>query len=172
VQLTGIWAGTMGHTQFIPTSYQSFAVDFTGDGRRDVWSEDPFDALASTARFLARNGWCSGLKWRAEFGTGGPQGRTIQPQREGVKFTVTHNFDVLKTYNNFDFYAIGVGHLADRISCAGPLQGSFPPDPNGLTKEDRLAVQRGSAARGYDVGTIDGVIGAKTEVAIRDFQQR
>ena len=47
--LKGSWAGAMGHTQFIPTSYQSFAVDFTGDGRRDIWSDDPTDALASTA---------------------------------------------------------------------------------------------------------------------------
>ena len=45
--LKGSWAGAMGHTQFIPTSYLSFAVDFTGDGRRDIWSSDPSDALAS-----------------------------------------------------------------------------------------------------------------------------
>ncbi len=171
-QLTGSWAGAMGHTQFIPTSYQSFAVDFTGDGRRDIWGEDPADALASTASYLARNGWRSGLKWGAESGTGGPSGREIQPQRGGVRFTVTRNFDVLKTYNNSDLYAIGVGHLADRIAGSGPLQGSFPRDANGLSKEDRLAIQRGLTARGYDVGTIDGVIGTLTETAIRDFQQR
>ena len=171
-QLNGSWAGAMGHTQFIPTSYQSFAVDFTGDGRRDIWSDDPRDALASTASYLARNGWRSGLQWGAEAGTGGPPGRTIQPQRGGVKFTVTRNFNVLKTYNDSDFYAIGVGHLADRIGGAGPLKGQFPPDANGLTKDDRIAIQRGLKARGYDVGTIDGVIGNKTEIAISDFQRR
>ncbi|MBV1903216.1 MAG: lytic murein transglycosylase [Marinosulfonomonas sp.] len=171
-QLTGSWAGAMGHTQFIPTSYQSFAVDFTGDGRRDIWSNDPTDALASTANYLAQNGWRSGLKWGAEAGTGGPSGRTIQPQSGGVRFTVTRNFNVIKTYNNSDFYAIAVGHLADRIGGAGPLQGRFPPDANGLTKNDRIAIQRGLAARGYDVGTIDGVMGTKTETAISDFQRR
>ena len=170
--LTGSWAGAMGHTQFIPTSYQSFAVDFNGDGRRDIWGEDPTDALASTASYLARNGWRSGLKWGAETGTGGPDGRNIQPQTGGVKFTVTRNFGVLKTYNNSDLYALGVGHLADRISGAGPLQGGFPPDANGLNKQDRLAIQRGLAALGYDIGTIDGVVGAKTELAIRDFEKR
>ncbi|MEO9823954.1 MAG: lytic murein transglycosylase [Paracoccaceae bacterium] len=170
--LNGSWAGAMGHTQFIPTSYQSFAVDFTGDGRRDIWNDDPSDALASTASYLARNGWRSGLRWGAEAGTNSPQGRTIQPQSGGVRFTVTRNFDVIKTYNNSDFYAIGVGHLADRIGGAGPLKGTFPPDANGLTKEDRIALQSGLKARGYDVGTIDGVIGSKTEVAIRDFQRR
>jgi membrane-bound lytic murein transglycosylase B len=55
---------------------------------------------------------------------------------------------------------------------AGPLQGSFPPDANGLTRTDRLSLQPNLAARGYDIGTIDGVFGAKTEAAIRDFQQR
>ena len=63
------------------------------------------------------------------------------------------------------------GHLADRIGGAGPLRGSFPPDANGLTKADRIAVQRGLAARGYDIGTIDGVIGTKSEIALRDFQR-
>jgi len=115
-QLTGSWAGAMGHTQFIPTSYQAFAVDFTGDGRRDIWGDNPADALASTASYLDRNGWRDGLKWGAEAGTGGPDGRNIQPQAGGVRFTVTRNFNVLKTYNNSDLYALGVGHLADRIA--------------------------------------------------------
>ncbi|MDA8587235.1 lytic murein transglycosylase [Rhodobacteraceae bacterium] len=171
-QFTGSWAGAMGHTQFIPTSYQASAVDFTGDGRRDIWSDDPTDALASTASYLARNGWRSGLKWGAEVGTNGPSGRTIQPQSGGIRFTVTRNFNVIKTYNNSDFYAIGVGHLADRIGGAGPLQGKFPRDANGLNKDDRIAIQRGLAARGYDIGTIDGVIGTKTTAAISDFQRR
>ena len=171
-RLTGSWAGAMGHTQFIPTSYQSFAVDFTGDGRRDIWGDDPADALASTASYLARNGWRTGLRWGAEAGTGGPSGRRIQPQSGGVSFTVTRNFDVLKTYNNSDLYALGVGHLADRIGGAGPLRGSFPPDANGLSRDDRLAIQRALAQRGYDIGTIDGVVGAKTQAAISDFQRR
>jgi membrane-bound lytic murein transglycosylase B len=47
----------MGHTQFIPTSYEAYAVDFTGDGKRDVWASDPADALASTANYLSRFGW-------------------------------------------------------------------------------------------------------------------
>ncbi|MCF2904689.1 lytic murein transglycosylase [Octadecabacter sp. CECT 8868] len=171
-QLTGSWAGAMGHTQFIPTSYQSFAVDFNDDGRRDIWSDDPADALASTASYLSRNGWRSGVPWGAEAGTSNLSGNTIQPQAGGVRFTVTRNFNVLKTYNNSDLYALGVGHLSDRLGGAGPLQGSFPPDANGLTAADRIALQTRLTARGYDIGTIDGVIGARTEAAISDFQQR
>ena len=59
-RMVGSWAGAMGHTQFIPTSFEAYAVDFTGDGRRDVWAEDPADALASTANYLARFGWRKG----------------------------------------------------------------------------------------------------------------
>ncbi|MEM1343764.1 MAG: lytic murein transglycosylase [Pseudomonadota bacterium] len=59
-RMLGSWAGAMGHTQFIPTSYEAYAVDFTGDGRRDIWSPDPTDALASTANYLKSFGWQAG----------------------------------------------------------------------------------------------------------------
>ena len=65
-QMTGSWAGAMGHTQFIPTSYLAYAQDFRGDGRRDIWSDDPTDALASTAAYLARFGWTKGQPWGVE----------------------------------------------------------------------------------------------------------
>lgn len=65
-KMTGSWAGAMGHTQFIPTSYLAFAVDFTGDGKRDIWSDNPADALASTAAYLAKSGWQSGRPWGVE----------------------------------------------------------------------------------------------------------
>nr|WP_232897386.1 lytic murein transglycosylase [Pontibaca salina] len=64
--MTGSWAGAMGHTQFMPTSYLEYAVDFTGNGRRDIWSDDPSDALASTAAYLARFGWKKGQPWGVE----------------------------------------------------------------------------------------------------------
>lgn len=64
--MTGSWAGAMGHTQFIPTSYLAYAVDFTGDGKRDIWSRDPSDALASTAAYLKRFGWRKGQPWGVE----------------------------------------------------------------------------------------------------------
>ena len=77
--MTGSWAGAMGHTQFIPTSYLAYAVDFRGDGRRDIWSDDPTDALASTAAYLARSGWRRGQPWGVEVrlpaNFSGPTGR-------------------------------------------------------------------------------------------------
>ncbi|HEY6631914.1 MAG TPA: lytic murein transglycosylase [Rhizobiaceae bacterium] len=63
--LTGSWAGAMGHTQFIPTSYQAYAVDFDGNGRRDIWNSIP-DALATAANLLRKNGWQAGKTWGYE----------------------------------------------------------------------------------------------------------
>ncbi len=59
---TGSWAAAMGHTQFIPTSYLSYAVDWTGDGVKDIWGSRE-DALASTANYLAKAGWKSDRPW-------------------------------------------------------------------------------------------------------------
>ena len=63
--LTGSWAGAMGHTQFIPTSYKAYAVDMDGNGRRDIWNSVP-DALATAANLLAKNGWQTGKTWGYE----------------------------------------------------------------------------------------------------------
>lgn len=64
--MLGSWAGAMGHTQFMPTSYLEHAVDFTGDGKRDIWGSDPTDALASTAAYLKAFGWTQGQPWGVE----------------------------------------------------------------------------------------------------------
>ncbi|MCB1958272.1 MAG: lytic murein transglycosylase [Rhodocyclaceae bacterium] len=64
-KLKGSWAGAFGHTQFMPSTYLRLAVDFDGDGRRDLVDSIP-DALASTANFLARAGWQAGLPWGFE----------------------------------------------------------------------------------------------------------
>jgi membrane-bound lytic murein transglycosylase B len=59
---TGSWAAAMGHTQFIPSSYISYAVDWNGDGKKDIWNAKE-DALASTANYLAKAGWKSDRPW-------------------------------------------------------------------------------------------------------------
>lgn len=63
---TGSWAGASGHTQFMPSSWENFAVDFDGDGKRDLWGDDPADALASTANYLRQWGWTTGMPWGLE----------------------------------------------------------------------------------------------------------
>jgi lytic murein transglycosylase len=197
--MVGSWAGAMGHTQFIPTSYLEFAVDFTGDGRRDIWSDDPSDALASTAAYLQRSGWTRGLPWGMEvtlpagFSAGllgrGKGKSAAEWQALGVRaagggtlaggsiidgggpyFLLTQNFATILRYNNAQNYAIGVGHLSDRILGRGPVQASFGPDATGMTKADRQELQRLLTARGFDTGGSDGVIGAKSKAAISAFQ--
>ncbi len=201
--MTGSWAGAMGHTQFIPTSYLAFAVDFTGDGRRDIWSEDPTDALASTAAYLSKSGWTHGLPWGMEvtlpggFDTGllgrGKGRSAAEWQGLGVRsadgralaggsiiaggngggapyFLLTQNFAVILRYNNAQNYAIGVGHLSDRLMGRGAVQASFGPDASGMTKADRQELQRLLTAKGFDTGGSDGVMGARTKAAISAYQ--
>jgi membrane-bound lytic murein transglycosylase B len=198
--MTGSWAGAMGHTQFIPTSYLAYAVDFTGDGRRDIWSEDPSDALASTAAYLNRSGWTRGLPWGGEvslpvgFNTGllgrGKGKSAAEWQALGVTaagggavpgggsiisgggpaFLLTQNFNVILRYNNAENYAIGVGHLSDRLLGRGAIRASFGPDATGMTIADRQELQRRLTAAGFDTEGSDGVIGAKTKAAISAYQ--
>jgi membrane-bound lytic murein transglycosylase B len=65
-QLRGSWAGAMGHTQFMPSSYERLAVNFDGKGGANIWDDDPTDALASTAAYLANSGWKKGESWGQE----------------------------------------------------------------------------------------------------------
>ena len=60
--MTGSWAGAMGQPQFMPSSYLKYAVDFDGDGRRDIWRSRP-DAFASIGNYLKEHGWKTGARW-------------------------------------------------------------------------------------------------------------
>ncbi len=61
-QMIGSWAGAMGQIQFMPSSFQSFAVDHDGDGKRDIWNSSP-DVFASAANYLSKNGWQKDEIW-------------------------------------------------------------------------------------------------------------
>lgn len=63
--MMGSWAGAMGHTQFMPSSFMRFAVDYNGDGRKDIWNSVP-DALGSTANYLKSHDWRPGETWGYE----------------------------------------------------------------------------------------------------------
>lgn len=65
-RMTGSWAGAMGHTQFMPSSFNKHAVDQDGNGKRDIWGDDPTDALASTAAYLKNFGWKKDQPWGVE----------------------------------------------------------------------------------------------------------
>lgn len=198
----GSWAGAMGHTQFIPTSYLAYAVDFDGDGRRDIWSSDPGDALASTAAYLRRFGWISGQPWGVEvrlpaslnstagrrmpsdwarLGVVGVDGKPVRDYgsatlllpagRQGAAFLVFKNFSVIKRYNNSDAYALGVGHLSDRIKGGPPIQGRWPRGYEPLSFSEKKEMQRLLKRRGYALEKIDGLIGPNTRKAIAAFQR-
>jgi membrane-bound lytic murein transglycosylase B len=195
--MKGSWAGAMGHTQFIPTSFEAYAVDFTGDGRRDIWGDDPSDALASTAAYLAGHGWRRGEPWGVQViapeGLGGtrsagdwaaagvrdvngnpppdhgPAALIRSAGAGGPAFLTYRNFDVIKRYNNADTYAIGVGHLSDRLRGLPPLRGIFSNE-RPLTLPERVELQQRLTAQGFDTGGTDGSVGPRTIQAIRDFQ--
>ncbi|KDB53453.1 hypothetical protein X805_09080 [Sphaerotilus natans subsp. natans DSM 6575] len=201
-RLRGSWAGAFGHTQFMPTTYERLAVDFDGDGRRDLIDSVP-DALASTANFLARAGWKDGLPWGFEvrlpegFSTEG-QGRKLrQPMArwrdlglrradgaplpeldapaglmtpagpQGPAFLVTKNFDAIYSYNAAESYGLAIAHLADRLRGAGPFVTPWPTDDAGLSRAERRELQQLLAARGHDIGAIDGLLGERSRAAIR-----
>ncbi len=137
--MTGSWAGAMGHTQFMPTSYLAHAVDFTGDGRRDIWSDDPADALASTAAYLARSGWVTGRLWGAEVTL--PAGFDIGLTGDGMQKTAA------------DWAALGVraadgGNLPDD----GPSSILLPAGAQGaafIIYPNFRAIERYNAADAY-----------------------
>ncbi|WP_375606751.1 MULTISPECIES: lytic murein transglycosylase [unclassified Bartonella] len=99
-QLTGSWAGALGHTQFIPSSYLAYAVDINQDGRRDIWNFVP-DALATAANLLHKNGWQPNLIWGVEVKV--PQGKKLpegwysfeQWKKLGVKYANGHPLPTL-----------------------------------------------------------------------------
>jgi lytic murein transglycosylase len=86
-RLVGSWAGAFGHTQFMPSTFERLAVDFDGDGRRDLM-DSTADALASTANFLQKAGWQNGQTWGYEvklpagFNTSGEGRRSKRPLSE------------------------------------------------------------------------------------------
>ncbi|UWQ15934.1 lytic murein transglycosylase [Aliiroseovarius sp. M344] len=95
-RLKGSYAGAMGHTQFMPSSFLRYAVDFNNDGRRDIWADDPTDALASTAAYLRAKGWQKDQPWAYEVRL--PQGFDLartgrvyaQRQKDWAQLGVTH----------------------------------------------------------------------------------
>jgi membrane-bound lytic murein transglycosylase B len=90
----------------------------------------------------------------------------------GPAFVVYENFFVIKLYNNATSYAMGVGHLGDRIAGGGPIVQTWPRGERELSRTEKIELQERLIARGHDTGTTDGVIGPNTIAAIRAYQQR
>ena len=207
--MKGSWAGAMGHTQFMPSSFLAHAVDRNADGRTDLWNSVP-DALASAANYLRHLGWNFGFTWGrevllpkgfdinlvsvsasarehnlplhrwAELGITRANGGALPsadinaslvvPEgAEGAAFLVYENYNVILSWNRSVFYAIAVGHLADRIVGAGPL--SAPPRADEpLTRQEAIDLQLRLIELGHLSGEADGILGSKTRRAVKAFQ--
>jgi membrane-bound lytic murein transglycosylase B len=100
-----------------------------------------------------------------------PTAVIVPAGHRGPAFAVYSNFDVILRWNLSDFYAIAVGHLADRISGAGPLQQPPPPDAPRLSKQQVERMQIALNTRGFNAGEADGVLGRGTRAALRRYQQ-
>jgi membrane-bound lytic murein transglycosylase B len=187
-RMVSSWAGAMGQTQFMPSNVRDYAIDFSGDGRADIWTNVP-DVLASTANYLGKEHWKRGLPWGFEVIV--PKGFDYRLSRatfaqwenlgvhraddkafpregngilffpsgaEGPAFIATDNYPVLKEYNNSDAYVIAVGHLADRINGGPPITTKWPADDRPISRDARIALQKKLSALGYKVNEFEGHI--------------
>lgn len=170
-EFLGSWAGAMGHTQFIPTSYMAYAVDFDGDGKSDIWHSVP-DALATAAQLLKKNGWRSGQAWGYEVTGNNNHGGELKALQgdQGPQFMMQKNFFVVKSYNNADKYALAVLLLSDRIAGKpAPVKDwKRPYTPLNMTEKEEL--QRLLTAQGFYSGVVDGLVGGESREAIKRFQ--
>lgn len=148
--MMGSWAGAMGQSQFMPTSFIQFAVDFNGDGKRDIWNTRE-DVFGSAANYLSRSGWRGDQTWgrqvrlpagfdrsltglevskpiaewqklgvRRADGTDLPianmSASVVLPGTpDGPAFLVYNNFRTILKWNRSTYFAMAVGHLADRM---------------------------------------------------------
>jgi lytic murein transglycosylase len=89
----------------------------------------------------------------------------------GPAFLVLRNFDALFAYNAAESYALAIAHLSDRLRGRGPFTTPWPTDDPGLSRAERREVQALLRARGFDIGEVDGIIGANTRRALQEVQR-
>jgi lytic murein transglycosylase len=198
--MSGSWAGAMGQVQFLPSTFLAHAVDFDGDGHRDIWRSDA-DALASIAAYLKDLGWNPAVSWGYEVrlpegfdlnryagdlsdftarGVRRTDGRDLPGSGRaslflpgglgGPVFLLTDNLEVIRGYNTSDSYALAVGHLADRLDGGAPLAAPWPTGAPRLDAAGIKALQTGLAAKGFYQGDTDGRAGPKLREAVRRYQ--
>jgi lytic murein transglycosylase len=201
-KMVSSWAGAMGQTQFMPSNFVAYAIDFSGDGKPDIWTNVP-DVLGSTGNYLHKGHWIYGLPWgfevtlpqgfdtmisRGSFaewrarGLRRADGKSFPPSGNGIlffpagirgpAFIVTENYAVLKEYNNSDAYAIAVGHLADRLAGGGPIRAAWPSDDRPLSRDLRIALQKKLASLGYKVTDFEGHVDFDLRDNIRAEQKK
>jgi lytic murein transglycosylase len=203
-EMIGSWAGELGQTQMMPSEYMAHAVDYDGDGRRNL-IRSASDVIGSTGKYLVYLGWKRGEPWLQEvrvpqnlpwkeadlsvqhprskwaawgvtFASGKPLPNDNMPAsivlpvgRFGPAFLAYDNFQAYLKWNNSLNYSLTAAYYATRLDGAPAMTKSSGAIPK-ITFEEQREVQQLLERRGYDVGRVDGVLGLKTRVAIRDAQ--
>lgn len=206
-RMEGSWAGAMGHVQFMPSAFLRYAVDYDGDGKRDLWNSVP-DAMASAGNFLQTLGWERGERWGREVklpkefdylraginnrkplaswhelgvrqADGSPLPNAdmkaallVPAGHQGPAFLVYNNFNTIMRWNRSEFYALAVGHLANRIAGAGKLLQPPPTEAPTLHRDQVIRLQEQLQASGIELTAADGIFGPATRRALAQFQQQ
>jgi lytic murein transglycosylase len=209
-EMIGSWAGELGQTQFLASHYLKHAVDYDGDGKRNLIASVP-DVIASTANFLKHLGWRAGEPWLQEvrvpqadrgklpwdqadlaikhpvskwaaWGVTLPDGTALPKDgdlpaslllpmgRNGPAFLAYQNFEVYLQWNSSLVYCITVSYLGTRLAGAPPMHRGADKDIPVLSYEEIKELQRLLVQRGYDVGEVDGKLGAASRAAVKAMQ--
>lgn len=199
-ELKGSWAGGMGHTQFIPSTWLTQGVDGNDDGQKSPWTIS--DALSATANYLGGSGWIRGVDafyevrlpanfnyqligqkhplsfWQQQglnfmSGTSNmdvPAELWLPAGIHGPALLTTPNFEVIKVYNNSSNYALGVALLGKRISGQSGIIASWPRHERPLSSAQVQRLQENLNAKGYQAGKPDGMAGTNTRRAFARWQ--
>jgi lytic murein transglycosylase len=202
-EMIGSWAGELGQTQMMPSEYMTHAVDYDGDGRRNL-IKSAADVIGSTGKYLVHLGWKRGEPWlqevrvpanlpwkeadlsvqhpRSQWASWGvtladgrplandklPASVVLPVGRFGPAFLAYDNFQAYLKWNQSLNYSLTAAYYATRLDGAPALHkgGEIPK----ISFDDTRELQQLLEKRGYDVGRVDGVLGLKSRVAIRDTQ--
>ena len=204
-EMVGAWAGELGQTQFLPSDYMETAVDFDGDGRRNLKRSTP-DALASAAALMRKFGWQPGQPWLqevrltkeipwveadlaithprsqwAKWGIVRANGKKLHQDslqaslllpmgHSGPAFLAYPNFhNVYLRWNESLLYTTTAAYFATRLAGANPVRRGSA-EGTGLSLAEIKQLQLALQSRGFDVGKIDGIIGAGTRGAVKAMQ--
>jgi len=203
-EMIGSWAGELGQTQLMPSEYMAYAVDYDGDGKRNLIKSVP-DVIGSTGKYLVHLGWRRGEPWLQEvrvpqnlpwkeadlsiqhprsqwaawgvtFANGKPLPADNLPAsvvlpvgRFGPAFLAYDNFQAYLKWNQSLNYSLTAAYYATRLDGAPPMNKGGANIPK-ISFEETRELQQILEKRGYDVGRVDGVLGIKSRVAIRDMQ--
>ena len=203
-EMIGSWAGELGQTQMMPSEYMAHAINYDGDGKRNL-IKSASDVIGSTGKYLVHLGWKRGEPWlqevrvpanlpwkeadlsvqhpRSKWAAWGvtradgkplpndnvPASVVLPVGRFGPAFMAYDNFQAYLKWNQSLNYSLTAAYYATRLDGAPPMNKGSANIPK-ITFEETRELQELLQKRGYDVGRVDGVLGLKSRVAVRELQ--